>query len=204
MVVKRIPQSVQESRDVQAIEGRFIERVERDNLSVLSLDELANRYQQIEQQGQLLQGRILLEARTRFQGDAEFGQWCAHALCVGGQQHRTRLMNLARFFDGINRTLDKISITAAYEISAPINADVADIVYKEALGKSLSVAEIKAEIAKAKGKAAKAKKGVKKRKSIVLDDVSESIEQVLADVKNLPKIKAVRVLRECIRRIKSR
>jgi hypothetical protein len=41
--------------------------------------------------------------------------------------------------------------SACYEISASINADIADKVYQEALGKNLSVAQIKAEIAKAKG-----------------------------------------------------
>jgi hypothetical protein len=128
----------------------FVERVEKDNLQALSLDELAIRFDEIEQQGQLLQGRILLEARNRFPSDKEFGQWCAtHSICVGSQQHRNRLMNLARFFG--SRELDKIGISAAYEIAAPANADVAVDVYGYAKGKNLPLAEVRRQIAIRKG-----------------------------------------------------
>lgn len=150
MVRDRTAQSVKDSNDMTVLEDNFIKDVEKDNLKNLNLDELASRYEQIEHQGQLLQGRILLEARSRFAGDAEFGRWCAaQTSCVREvtQQHRTRLMNLARFFDGVNRTLDKISLTAAYEISAPKNEDVAEIVYQDVRGKSCSVATVKEFIA---------------------------------------------------------
>lgn len=152
MVKQRMPQSVQDSRDVQTIESKFISGVERDNLAVLSLDELADRFEQIEQQGQLLQGKILLEARNRFQSDNEFGAWVESvggAICSTSRQHRTRLMNLARFFEG--RELNKISISAAYEISAPANADIAIEVYELAKGKGLPLAEVRRQISIRKG-----------------------------------------------------
>ena len=118
-------------------------------LSTLSLDELANRFEDIEQQGQLLQGRILLEARNRFKSDKEFGQWCSQSICLGSQPQRTRLMNLARFFEG--REMEKIGLSAAYEISAPINADIAVDVYEYAKDKNLPLAEIRKQIAIRKG-----------------------------------------------------
>jgi hypothetical protein len=142
----REAQSVKDSNNMTLLEDNFINAVEKDNLKTLTLNELVARYEQIEQQGQLLQGRILLEVRSRFPGDVEFGRWCAaQTSCVREvtQQHRTRLMNLARFFDGVNRTLDKISLTAAYEISAPKNEKIADVVYQHVRGKSWSVDAVK-------------------------------------------------------------
>jgi hypothetical protein len=124
--------------------------ISSDNLATLSLDDLADRFEAIEQQGQLLQGRILLEARNRFPSDKEFGQWCiTHSICVGSQQQRNRLIHLARFFEG--RELNKIGISAAYEIAAPVNADIAVEVYEYAKGKNLPLAEVRKQIAIRKG-----------------------------------------------------
>ena len=113
------------------------------DLAGLSLDDLAAQYAEIDQQSNLLKGNILLEARSRFPSDKEFGQWIStHSLCVGSQQSRNRLMHLADFFsDG--RDMDGIAITAAYEISAPVNRDKALTVYNEVRGKNFSVKEVK-------------------------------------------------------------
>ena len=53
----------------------FINKANPTDLSGLSLNELADRYEQIERQGQLLQGIILLEVRNRFKSDNDFGDW---------------------------------------------------------------------------------------------------------------------------------
>ncbi|MGB4498996.1 MAG: hypothetical protein WBI40_09870, partial [Methylococcaceae bacterium] len=126
-----------------------------------------------------------------------FSQWVEsmRTLCSDTPQHRTRLMNLARFFE--NREIIGISLTAAYEISAPINADIADKVYQEALGKNLSVAQVKAEIAKAKGLLPESIKASGEPELMPLEDISSFMEQVLADISNLPKADAIRVLNEC-------
>ena len=146
MAIKnRVPKSENDKKEMA-----FVEAAEQDNLKALSLDQLANRFEEIEQQGQLLQGRILLEARERFPSNKEFGQWCAvHSICVDSQQHRTRLINLARFFE--NRELAKIGISAAYEISAPINSDIAVDVYEYVKDKKVPLAEIRKQIAMRKG-----------------------------------------------------
>ena len=113
-----------------------------DDLSRLTLNDLATRYIAINMQSQLLQGRILLEARRRLADDGAFGKWIvSNNLDVGTQQHRNRLVHLATFFE--NRDLDGISITAAYELSAPRNEKIAEKVYEEIRGKSLSVEEVK-------------------------------------------------------------
>jgi hypothetical protein len=204
MVKKRIPQSVRENKVISEIESKFIDGVERDNLTALTLDDLANRFEQIEQQGQLLQGQILLEARRRFTSTNEFGAWIEKtggALCSVGRQHRTKLMNLARFFE--NREIIGISLTACYEISAPINADIADKVYQAALNKNLSVAQIKAEIAKAKGLLPESvNEGSVEPELMPLEDISRFMEQVMADIGELPVNEAIRVLKECEKQLK--
>ena len=114
------------------------------DLSKLSLDDLADQYNEIDRQSHLLKGRILLEARSRFESDKEFGQWVAtHSLCVGSQQQRNRLMHLADFFKE-EKELESISITAAYAISAPVYREVARLVYDEVKGKDVAVKEVKA------------------------------------------------------------
>jgi hypothetical protein len=52
------------------------------------------------------------------------------------------LMHLADFFND-GRDMEGIAITAAYEISAPVNRDKALTVYNEVRGKNLSVKEVK-------------------------------------------------------------
>ena len=126
--------------------------INSDNLAALSLDDLAFRFESIERQGQLMQGLILLEARNRFKSDNEFGAWIEKtggAIYSTCRQHRTKLMNLARFFE--KRSIEKISISAAYEISAPINADIAVDVYEYAKNKNLPLSEIRKQIAIRKG-----------------------------------------------------
>ena len=148
MAIKnRVPKSENDKKEMA-----FVEAAEQDNLKALSLDQLANRFEEIEQQGQLLQGRILLEARERFKSDNEFGAWVEQvggAIYSTSRQHRTKLMNLAKFFE--LREINKISISAAYEISAPINSDIAVDVYDYAKGKNLPLTEIRKQIAMRKG-----------------------------------------------------
>jgi hypothetical protein len=53
-------------------------------------------------------------------------------------------MNFARFFK--DRDMSGISLTAAYEISRPDNANIAEEVYIYALNKNLPVAEIRQKV----------------------------------------------------------
>jgi hypothetical protein len=176
-----------------------------DDLSVLTLDQLAARYEEIDQQSQLFKGLILLEARSRFPSNNEFGDWVQSvpSLCGDGNQVRNRYMNFANYFKDRDRT--GITITACYEISAPINADIADKVYQAALGKNLSVAQIKAEIANAKGLLLESvNEGSGEPELMPLEDISKFMEQVMADIANLSKIEALRVLDECKKQVKTK
>ncbi len=141
------------------------------DLAGLSLDDLAIQYAEIDQQSNLLKGNILLEARSRFPSDKEFGQWIStHSLCVGSQQSRNRLMHLADFFsDG--RDMEGIAITAAYEISAPVNRDKALTIYNKVRGKNLSVKEVKGLLAEGNAKQIEKIKETRATKNIDDEDV---------------------------------
>ncbi len=179
-----------------------------DDLTALTLDELADRFDSIEQQAQLFQGRILLEARNRFESDIAFGEWVVNVggtLCSTTRQHRTRLMNLARFFDG--RELTGISITAAYEISAPANEDVADKIYEYAFNKNLPVAEIKKQIQIEKGLSPEENKTETVAVESVLlpvEDLDVFKQVVLSDIKGLSDQSAIKVLQDCIKEIRGK
>lgn len=120
----------------------YTQEFEQD-LTKLSLTQLANQYVEIDRQSHILKGKILLEARSRFPSDKEFGQWIStHSLCVGSQQSRNRLMHLAEFF-GDERDMNGIPLTVAYEISAPVNREKALQIYEKVIGKNVSIKEVK-------------------------------------------------------------
>jgi len=99
----------------QVAKGELVDQGNKNailtKLPSLSLDELANNYLEIDKQSHLLRGNILLAARNKIKSDKEFGQWITtHSLCVGNQQSRNRLMNLAKFFTS-GRDMEGICIS---------------------------------------------------------------------------------------------
>jgi hypothetical protein len=88
---------------------------------------------------------VLIEARSKFTDDRAFGNWIIeHNLDTGTQQHRTRLMNMARYFK--DKDMEGISVTVAYELSSPKNADKADQLYQEIRGKNIPFSEFKKKL----------------------------------------------------------
>ncbi len=201
MVRVRDSQRTVENQELQILKSDFIDNLDTFRLSDLTLEELANRYISVDKQSQLIKGLILLEARERFPSNNEFGQWVKTVitLCDDSFQQRNRYMNLAKFFKG--RDMTGISITAAYEISTPANADVADKVYQAALNKNLSVAQIKVEIAKAKALPESVNE-VNESELMPLADISIFKQYILAEISNLSKAEAIRVLDECKKELK--
>lgn len=198
----RLPKTAE---NLKQLEDKFIDGTEKLSLKSLSLDELAHRYKDIDQQSQMLKGQILLEARERFKSDKEFGQWIVSVgLSDTSRDTRSTYMNLARFFK--DRDLTGISVTAAYEISAPKNSDVADEIYELAKGNNLSVSEIKQQIAIRKGanvispKTTNADKSETQEKQIDLE--SELIALIDSRIKN-PTL-AIKILKDCIEQYQKR
>jgi hypothetical protein len=189
----------------QAAKQNFIESKEKFRLGDLTLDELAYRYFEIDNQSRLLKGKILLEARSRFKADVDFGNWI-RGVELFDTYHRSQLhnlMNLAKFFS--DKNMDGISVTVGYEISKPGNSDIAEDLYNLALNKNLSVAQIKTEIDKARGLLAEVVTESNDKTELELmplEDISIFMKQVLSDISNLPKADAIRVLDECKKELK--
>lgn len=200
MAIKnRIPKSEHDKKEMA-----FVESVEQDNLKTLTLEQLAHRFEQYEQQAQLLQGRILLEARERFKSDKEFGQWCTQSICLGSQPQRTRLMNLARFFKG--REIEKIGISVAYLISSPevVKAGISEEVYDYARSKKLSVDEVKKHIEQRMPKAESKLVKITQEKTTVAQENLESRVIALVDTEIKNPTEAIKLLQRCIAQLKSR
>ena len=178
------------------------------DLTVLSLDDLADRYAQIDQQSQLMKGLILLEARNRFASNNEFGDWIktVQTLCLDRQEVRTRYMNFARYFKDKERL--GISLTAAYEISAPVNEAVADRVYEYALNKNLPVAEIKKQIKLIKQELCLVAEIPKNKESggkleLLSPEHFDLYEKVIFDdIKGISERNGIRILNSCIKKLR--
>jgi hypothetical protein len=189
--------------DLEILENNFIQSLDKTRLEGLGLDELANRYVAIDSQAHMMKGLILLEARTRFASNNEFGDWVKSviSICDDSFQVRNRLMNYAKFFQ--NKDTTGISLSSCYLISSPINADIADKVYQVALNQNLSVAQIKAEIAKAKGLLPESvNEGSGEPELMPLGDISKFMEQVMNYIAELPKQEAIRVLKTCMKEMR--
>ena len=186
-------------------------------LTNLTKEELANRYVEINNQSQMMKGLILSQARERMPSNIEFGNWVksVSALCADGHQTLNRYMHFANYFKDKDST--GISLTACYEISAPVNEDVADKVYEYALNKNLSVADIKAKIKEEKkllpileinseehdqeSFSETDHDTIKKEELMPREDVSEFVKLILSDVQSLSQNEAVRVLKLCLKEL---
>ena len=177
----------------------------------ISTDNLVSQFDDISMQGQLIQGAILIELSHRADNErVSFDEYLKkegikhRTLCVITQQHRNRLINLARFFTK-DRPMTGISVTAGYEISAPKNEDVAEAVYKLALESHCSVEEIKNLIVSEKNKKAK-KTGlsikVESRQVVVMSEESKAVLDCLKGLgMNDDKEKMLIVLKTCSTKI---
>lgn len=175
------------------MEEDFLSQVDKFTLADLTLEQLADRYKDIDRQSQMMKGLILLEARNRFSSNQEFGNWVVNIeLSDDSFQNRNLFMNLARFFQ--NRKMSGISLTVAYEISRPSNKDIAEKIYEYALNKNLKVLDIKEKIKLGKNKSTTSEikpknqesEGINEIESEVLPekDLSIFIEDILSNVVN--------------------
>jgi len=192
MIKPRIPKSEQA---LQLVRSDFLNNIEKTTLSDLSLEELADRYVEIENQSHLMKGLILLEARGRFPSDKEFGQWvqATLTLCQTEMKTRNRLMHYAKFFKDRDQT--GISLTACYAIAAPANESVAEAVYEIVQGQNLPVEEVKQIIRKTKG----TPELRTPPKDITIHQIKN---RVINLVNQLEEEDAIEVLETCLRMVK--
>jgi hypothetical protein len=174
--------------------------VTQHDLSKINIENLISGFDSVGEQTQLLQGKILLEIRKRCYQD---GKTLKDLILSLGIKHsslldispaqRNRLMNLAEFFND-TRPMAGISVTVAYEISAPRNENIAKELYAEAFEKNLTVNEIKEFIDILKDKSETTK--LDYVRNITL---SEDAKKILAHVSslNLNGNTAIKALKEC-------
>lgn len=103
------------------------------SLEEKELDELVVLYKEVEKQGELYKGLILLYARGKMDSNQEFGKWRSRNFRGLPQQQANCLMNEARYFRDKPELLDKIPTSIRYAISAPINSLVADELVEKCL-----------------------------------------------------------------------
>lgn len=124
---------------------------QQDKLKELTLDQIAGECILIDRNSKLKYGFLLLEARTRFSADQEFGSWRSKNFLGLDMAQASTLMNLARFFSSL--PMAEIPVSVGYMLSAPKNVEsgVSDQAYKEIIehndGK-ISIKEAKEIISK--------------------------------------------------------
>lgn len=114
-----------------------------NDLSSLSLEELADQATSIINQSKQMLAKILLEGRKKCKSNKHYGQWVSSIIGLSDItfQHRNAMLNWARFEE--SHPMLGISMTAGFEIAAPGNAEVAEKVYEYCYNKNLSVEEVK-------------------------------------------------------------
>lgn len=176
--------------------------VTEHNLSEINTENLIGGFDLVGEQTQLLQGKILLEIRKRCNQEGKtlrdfvsnLGITSSSLLKLSTAQ-RNRLMNLAEFFND-TRPMTGISVTVAYEISAPRNETIANELYDEAVGKNLTVDEIREFIRILKNKSEASTPKLDYIKTVSL---SEDAKKILEHVNsmNLGEGAAIKILKEC-------
>jgi hypothetical protein len=174
--------------------------VTQHELSEINTENLISGFDSVGEQTQLLQGKILLEIRKRYNQEGKTlkdlisGLGIKHSSLLDiSPAQRNRLMNLAEFFND-KRPMSGISVTVAYEISAPRNEEIADKLYKEAFEKNLTVDEIKVfiDIFKEKNSTVKLKYDTHVK---LYEDAKKILEHV--NSLNLNGNAAIKALKEC-------
>ncbi len=174
--------------------------VTQNDLSEINTENLISGFDSVGEQTQLLQGKILLEIRKRCYQEGKTlrdfvtGLGIKHSSLLDiSTAQRNRLMNLAEFFND-QRPMTGISVTVAYEISAPRNEKIAEKLYGEAFEKNLTVDEIKVFIDVLNGK-----KETTKLKYATHVTLSEDAKKILEHVNslNLNGNAAIKALKEC-------
>lgn len=174
------------------------------NLENLEDSELADWYLQIDNQSQIFKGLILLEGRRRHPSHKEFNKWIQNqGLDIDSPSSRTSFMQLAKFFG--NRPMGDIPLTAAYEIAAPKNQEVAEVVYEEVLNKNFSVDDIKTLIEQKKSVMSPVDVIKVLPKSKTSNISSEDVDLILSYVSEIVTLKSdiLELLTLCVKKVKS-
>lgn len=125
---------------------------QQDKLKELTLDQIVDECSLIDRNSKLKYGFLLLEARTRFPSNNDFGDWCSAEFAGQLDTRRaTELMSLSRFFTDI--PMAEIPVSVGYMLAAPKNVEsgISEKAYKEIIDNhdgKVSIKEAKEIISK--------------------------------------------------------
>lgn len=134
-------------KDTEAAKRHFLADVDNvalsptNDLKKLTLDELADRAESIAKQSNEMIAQILVEARRRL-NKPEYTAWVQSIPCIAAYspQYRSKLLRYGRFAE--SHKMLGISMAAGLQITAKVNEDVADEVYKYCYRKNMSVDDV--------------------------------------------------------------
>lgn len=122
------------------------------DLKRLSVEDLLDRLEKIDNQATLMRWRIWWAIRQQFKSDKLFGQRIIelkdnpqYAPLLGSQQDINRALNAGKFCEKHGITdLDAIGLlkSSVYALSRPVNADVADKIFNDVKRKNLPNTEV--------------------------------------------------------------
>jgi hypothetical protein len=126
-----------------------VDTLDRDNLADLSADALIEKYMAIDKNvfhARLQQCKIVREIRLKFgNDDRSFGQYLSQTPLSDIPQHtRTRMIRVADFFEG--KDITGITWSIALFLSEKRYASVAEIAYKEIVGKVVRATDVERRI----------------------------------------------------------
>lgn len=205
LILKSADSSINEANSNASNKPAFTNNdssVQADSTNLLEqkTEDLMQRFEAIGHQAQILQGQILMELQNRAAierldwDDFIESQGIQHStLCALTHQHRNRLINLAKFFEG--KIMTGISVTVGYEISAPKNEKVAEQVYEQAVNQNLSVKKVQALIKSLTNKKTKVT-NVSYSKTVTMSDDASKVIEFINSLKTKPH-DALVILKTC-------
>lgn len=169
------------------------------DLTTYSTTELADLFNRdpIVSNKRLLQGSILVEARTRFKFDWEFGRYIKQheSMSKLSVNYRGKLMQYARTFKDLDHT--GISYSVASIISEPRYIEFSKYLYEFTHGNNLSIDEVRAEIRRLQGNPYQIEKD-----ELSEHDYLEYRNLILPILEGLSEDTAIRILKSCKQAIK--
>ena len=148
-----------------------------NDLKKLNPDELIDRLERIDNQGNLMKWHILYALRQKFASDKLFGQYIADVKAtrpfwLSSSRDVSRAVAAGRFCEKHNISdlnIIGVSQSCIYALSSPINEDVADKIFAKVKNKNLSKKDVDRIIAQSKAVAT-----IEHQELVKVDDGSES------------------------------
>ena len=96
-------------------------------------------------------GKLLLEAREKFNQDVQFGQWRKQATCIKSKQHAHYLMQIAKRFADAPKLIESANYSTLQELVTADDEAVEWVQKRIDQGEPPTVAEVREKVKEVKG-----------------------------------------------------